>query len=948
MSQPSMANRQSLDFSKTQRVVLLIDLDPILTLQNPSPYFSSIISAANRLLRFPPLAATLSAFKLFFSSLSPLRCAAALPRDLSTHSLSFNLPQETLESLSTTLNCISSSDLPNSACCPRASNAASSLLQLVHDYAWESEQYKLSGDGEFLDGGFVKIHSNLVLLFSPIGQSVNSLVDYLELREFNGAFCAVREAFSARDIHLCWVDVKIEIDEKKNECGDNLVTIRDGIRKIGWGFCSSDFIVLCSVLLPLGLIYPQIGLSFDFADFSGIRRRKYSGELNLEILDVKGKPLECKFCDLELVILKSLPCTIETDDIFNGAESRDSHSFFSRNAFWAQFGEGTMKLHVKSVHSYDVQENTGGTSDIILVRECFQESQKNKKKNGADLFSDRVLEILHEEMGGLACRDQLPTWQMFLSFLHMNGYWASISLSSSKGDTLVGSLKPLAAHLAVLHISDAGSLRGRSGFDGASRDFCIEEMIDSNTCSGSQTDASTSGNCKQYGDGKRKRSQRHLYQEMTWSSFRKAAFEGSNFDLFELYTARYLEKSKKLKFLKCWMKHISKVEESFLKLLPGIKSMGETSGFNVLPSKCSPVQEEVVPVSKVETQDAFLNILSKRIRHGLESGMDLQKLAERVVKFSIHWLHKKHESEVNTEAQPRESTSDDPKSEDVVGKLIKLLLRSPTEMKEVHQNPSSSLSSEAIVREYELQILLRMEILRSDVAALIRESSKRKLLKQICSQLEIIQFLVAGGIHGHISLYDYVEHTITARYSDKLEDVVKDIYTEMDLLPFGEEDEAPSLLFNSEDSSQSWRDKHDRNDKGEANNLNHSVSAEGESSQSLTSMHISLQESGIDDYARSLNEARERREKARRFAPFVSRALDLQRVWAPKQQPKATKCKYDPRPNKSKRKDRHTRSYSVVCETPMTGNKRACSGAGTHDLGSSSFSTVSKALFQDN
>lgn len=56
-----------------------------------------------------------------------------------------------------------------------------------------------------------------------------------------------------------------------------------------------------------------------------------------------------------------------------------------------------------------------------------------------------------------------------------------------------------------------------------------------------------------------------------------------------------------------------------------------------------------------------------------------------------------------------------------------------------------------------------MEILRSDVAAVMRESRKQKLLKQICSQLEIIQFLVAGGIHGHISLYDYVERTIKAR-----------------------------------------------------------------------------------------------------------------------------------------------------------------------------------------
>lgn len=171
--------------------------------------------------------------------------------------------------------------------------------------------------------------------------------------------------------------------------------------------------------------------------------------------------------------------------------------------------------------------------------------------------------------------------------------------------------------------------------------------------------------------------------------------------------------------------------------------------------------------------------------------------------------------------------------------------------------------------------------------------------------------------------------------------MVKNIYSEMELLPFGEEDEAPSLLFNSEDSNQSWRDKYDRNEKGEGN---HSVSTEGESSQPSINGYNCVQESVMDDYTRSLNEARERRERARRFAPFISKALDLQRVWAPKQQPKAAKCKYDPRPSKLKRKDRQTPSYSVVCETPMTGNKRACS----RNLPNSSCSSVSKALFQDN
>ncbi|KAG6388696.1 hypothetical protein SASPL_150128 [Salvia splendens] len=165
--------------------------------------------------------------------------------------------------------------------------------QLVHDYAWESDQVKFSRDCEFPDGGLVKIPSNLVVLFLPIGQSVDSLVDYVEMREFNDAFSTVREAFSVWDIHLCWVAVEIEIDKKKIGCGDNLVAIRDVIRKIGWGFCSSNYIILSSVLFPLGQIYPQVGMSFDFADFGGIRRRKYSGELNLEILD--GKRFESRW-----------------------------------------------------------------------------------------------------------------------------------------------------------------------------------------------------------------------------------------------------------------------------------------------------------------------------------------------------------------------------------------------------------------------------------------------------------------------------------------------------------------------------------------------------------------------------------------------------------------------------------------------------------------------------
>lgn len=585
------------------------------------------------------------------------------------------------------MNSVSTSiDLPNSPGCARASYAACSLLQLIHDYAWETEKDCLSGEHAFTDGGFMEIPSNLVILLSPIGQSVN----YLESCEFNEVFLPVREVFASRDIHLCWVDVRsdeleiAEVDEKKNECGDKLVMIKDGIRKMGWGFCSSDFVILGSALLPLGLIYPKIGVSFDFADFG----RRKNGELNLEILGVNGMPLECKFCDLEFMNMKNSSCNVETGNILNSFVSRDSQSLCSQDDLWMSIGEGKLKLHVNSVHRYDECDMTGGSS-IIFVRERFQELQKNKQKGDHDIFANRILKMLHEEMGELHYRNQLPSWQMFLSFLHMKGYWASISLSSSNGDMFTGSLMPFTANLAILYILDPGHVLLMNG---------------SNRCSGSQANTSTSGYCEQFGDGKRKKGRKNLYKEMTWSSFRKAAFEGYNFDLFELYIARFLESSKKLKFLKCWMKQISRVDECNLVTLPESQSVDESSGCNalLLLPEPSPAEEGVMPVSLSENSETFLSNLSKTIDHGLESGMDLQKLAEQVVKSSVRWLHHKREKETNSEDQESTKNSD----EAFCNKLMELILRSPKEMKKIHQDPSPSSSSEYIVREYPFYVLL--------------------------------------------------------------------------------------------------------------------------------------------------------------------------------------------------------------------------------------------------
>ncbi|XP_073297749.1 uncharacterized protein [Primulina huaijiensis] len=949
------------DFSKTQRLVFLIDLQPLI-FQNQSAYIATVTSAASRLLRFPPLSNSLFAYKLFFSSLSPLRSADVLPRHLCSPSLSFKFPLQTLASLSTNLNSVLTLlDLPNPPGSPLALHIHSALLQLVHDYGWENDNEISVGRDKSMFSDFLKIPSNLVLLFSPLKFLLDSISfhDSEELSvKFDGIFSAVREAFLSRDMHVCWNDVnsdELQLENINDEKLDNKYmtqsqVLLNCIRKMGWGFCSTNWIVLGSALLPFGLIYPQIGLPFDFVDFGGTDESKCGGQLNLEILDTKGMPLEYKCCDLEFVKLKSLSSAIRNNNAFGNLELRDSQGEdHDEDSFLSQFGDGSLKLYVKAVLGHPELKKIRCYSEHVFVREFLEEVGKGGKKCNGDFFADRVLESLHKDMGIVHYSSQIPTWKFFLSFLHTNGFSAVVSLLSANGHTRIGILKPFTAHLAILSILDCGNVLSNCisqsklrKIEDRVRDTCAEALPDSIPYFDSQTESSTSGNYEKYAVGKRKKKRIQLYQQMTWSSFCKAAFEGSQMDLFEVYTAGQFENSKKLKFLKCWMKQIEKIDPYCLTTLLQSQSTEEFSACCV-PS----AMEEAMLTSSSESSESFFNNLPKRIQQGLESGIDLHILAQRVVKSSIHWLHENRATKNDHIDQSQMQIQDGSCNDAFDIKLMELILREPKEMKEMHQeqdSPSKAsqapCSSENIVRDYELQIFLRLEIMRSDVSAMIEESRKQKLLKQICSLLEIIQYLVAGGIHGPISLYDYVERSIKARYSEELGDIVRKIYTKMDFLPFGDEDEAPSLsLFNSEDSNQSWKDKHE---KAEAYSISQSVSEEDK----YSNCEENKKETGENDHSQMLNKARERRERARRFSSFTGRVQDLQRVWAPKQQQKI-KDKLDSLPKKSKRKDWHEPGSSVVHETPLTGNKRAGTRQDKEqeDLGNSY--SVSKALFQD-
>ncbi|XP_050225797.1 uncharacterized protein LOC126675231 [Mercurialis annua] len=946
------------NYAQTQRIVLLIDLTPFLHLQNPNQFLTTLISTAKNLLNFPQLSNSLFTFKPFFSSISPFLSSSKL--SIPSLSLSFNRPNATLQSLTKFLNSFVSSfnksSIPGTN--PRAFHLSSSLRQLIHDYAWDPVISDCSMAGMVLN-------CNLVVLFSPICMYLNCLSEFFDDElSISKVFESVNDAFVSKDIHFSWVDVRYETGGCKVEFDEDGVFER-GFRELGWGFCSSDCIVLGSALVPFGLIYPRIGISPKKISFD-CSLKPARAQLNLEIMDVNGKPLECKCCDLELVHW----------NVFSGTSSK---------LLCEDFSNGIMKLHVKAVRKSDKCVNFDRLlSDPIVVRE-FSDVSADRKESCSEFFENRVLEILQMEMGELIPRKSAPILQIFLSFLYKEDYWAIVSLSNSNGDSLTGILKPFTVSLALLFIA-RDHCSPNSEVDGtALSQFAVKTNTESRKPKfdlspsiglvGSQSGTSPTEKPAEESHGKRKKNKKSLkmLREMTWISFCQAALEHFDLDLEDVCFSRGCSKSKKLKFLKCWMKQIKKTSNCSL-TEPERSKQQEDIGNDLddrltkLPQECermnascsSVAEASTTGVSKGEDEaavgccseslESFLNDLPHKIRQGLESEeVDLPSLANRLVNSSINWLYQKYDTKMMSDSQTHVAKSD---SELVAVQLSKLLLKDPKDLVTTHRNGDQSSQASAklipgnIVREYELQILFRMEILHSEVGASVGESTRQKFVKQICLLLENIQCQMQAGFFGDWSLDKYVGMIIKSRYCESLGEVVQKIYERMDLLLFEDEEELPLSLLNSEDSSKPWRGKHSKEEVDENSRINVSVSAEEE----LLREH---QESNEKEHAVKVVEAQERRQRARRFASFTSWAPDLQRVWAPKQ---STSTKEKSERKVSKRKEQGRLSYDSVCETPMSGLKRSYKGIGStrrrdtesQDNEFSLCGPVSKALFQDD
>ncbi|CAJ1978457.1 unnamed protein product [Sphenostylis stenocarpa] len=960
-------------YSDTHRIVLLIDVS---SLHHPHQT-NRVVSFLETLLSFPPLSSSLFAFKLFFSSLSPLLSFSKLQPFLPNPSLSFDLPSSILPQLSRTLFSLPSSLHPLSS--PNALHLAHSLSQLLHDHSWDHPSPHI-------------VPPNLLLLLSPSFTSFTSLASFLNAdlnlladdtsvcHTLSSFFTNVARSFTSRGIHCSWITVggeDIEISTS-NEAREVSSLLRTAVGGLGWGFCSLDSLLLCSALVPFGLVYPLIGVSMSSFCCSS---RDVSAQLRLSILDVNGSPIEYNCCDLEFVDVKG-----NLDLPGGGGERRDS--------FWKLCLGGGVKLEVKVVRRCDAFVGTQDwLSDSVLVREDFRGMKKKERKDKgslSDFFADTVLEFVAGEFGCEWRRKPVPVWEMLLSFLYKEGCWALVTVSNGKGGSCIGILRPFTVLAGLLSV--LGDLHGASGFGEAnvgkyvkmvSHDVCQSDSKFKDEFLSSRGKKSAVANeCHQ----RKKRINLNTLGDLTWSAFCKSVFEQFETDLLDVYYAMEGNKSKKLKFLRCWMKQMKKSGCSDLTLLEKFKpnSTGAEEGsskLNDLPrndeqpmssfasAEINPepealrIQEGAVLDFRSETSESFFSNLADRINRGIESEVvDMGALAERLVSSSIYWLCQKVDKETISQSQ---ATLEDHNNcgSTIASDLIKLLLREPKEIAAEHksQNPFSQFQafdsgpatpiSERVVREYELQVLFRMEILQSEVGNEVEDSSKQKFVKQICLLLEHIQCHMEVGFFGDWTLENYVTKIIKNRYSLTLEDVVQKIYNKMDLLLFADEDEAPNSFLNSEDSNKSLNRNAYRDEVGENDVSNQPISAENEP------FHLQKDVSGrlqrmVDEHDKKLIEAKEKRERALRFSSFTSSMPVLRRVRAPTQ--KSMKLQTDLLQRVRKRKERERANYATVCETPMTVNKRTSSRARSSDDdsdladGRKPCGSVSKALFKDD
>ncbi|GJN06482.1 hypothetical protein PR202_ga24211 [Eleusine coracana subsp. coracana] len=354
--------------------------------------------------------------------------------------------------------------------------------------------------------------------------------------------------------------------------------------------------------------------------------------------------------------------------------------------------------------------------------------------------------------------------------------------------------------------------------------------------------------------------------------------------------------------------------------------------------------------SSMEDLEAFLGSIPHKIEQSLCSeDADLGNLAERLVGLSVHALLVKHGKITMKYIEHREDEEEeDVSAAKLACKLSSILLKKPKEL--LSRYKESYLASAAAeqttkystrykIQEHELQIFLRLEIIKSELGSAIEESSKQKIIKEICSLLQFIDINLQGDSFQSDSILEYAEKTIKSRYINSMEDVIKKIYSEMefDLFDDDEVDCSDSLPSSS-------------------NHDDFKVDSHRGSGTSVSVLRQLQREARTHDVRHREEEelvrAQERRNRDRRLSSFTSWVPDLRRVWALKHPGKEPSVKAPRSRSRSKRRKRRAACSDMVFETPMTAGKRQESESPGSDGGEGKraalLATVSKTLFDDD